>query len=198
MAALVDSIRGVIDREFGQTIATLSEDWRRQGQETNVGSFILEALRAAGGAQVAFVNSHGIRRDVPAGPLTRQELYEVLPFRNVVVTFQLTGRELRSALEHYVGKKPPVQMSGVTCTWEDRDGTVVLTDLRVAGAPVRDDDTIVCATSDYFLGEADRYLGLTVQRPVFLRTTVFEAVERAARAAGTISMAPIPVARRHR
>jgi hypothetical protein len=45
----------------------------------------------------------------------------------------------------------------------------------------------ICATSDFFAGQAKGYIGREIERPVFLRQTVFETVEQAARKAKVIS-----------
>lgn len=182
LSGMIDSIATEIDREYSEVIAHLAEDWRRSEEESNIGNFVLEAQRRAAGAQISFINTGGIRRDVPAGPLTKRQLYEVLPFRNIVATFQLSGRQLRDAVTHHLTKKPGIQMSGLTCRWRRTpDGGAEILDLRVDGRPVEESATYICAASDYFLGEAARYLGMTVDRPIMLRTTLFEAALAAAR-----------------
>jgi 2',3'-cyclic-nucleotide 2'-phosphodiesterase (5'-nucleotidase family) len=187
LSGIVDSTRTTIDREYSEVIAELKEDWRRGEGESNVANFVLEAQRAAAGAQISLINTAGIRRDVPAGPLTRRTLYEVLPFRNVLVTFQLSGAQVRDVMTYYLTKKPGIQMSGVTCRWrKTSDGGVELLELAVQGKSVDDATMYTCAASDYFIGEAARYIGMTIERPVFLRKTLFEVAQEAARQAKTI------------
>jgi 2',3'-cyclic-nucleotide 2'-phosphodiesterase (5'-nucleotidase family) len=187
VSGLVDSARTEIDREYSMVIAELNEDWRRAEGECNVGNFVLEAQREAAGADVAFMNTAGMRRDVPAGPLTKRELYEVLPFRNVLVTFQLSGRQLRDVMTYILAKKSGVQVGGLTCRWrKTADGGAQIEELKIQGRPVDDERSYACASNDYFVGEAPRYLGMTIDRPVFLRQTLFQVAEEAARSAKTI------------
>jgi 2',3'-cyclic-nucleotide 2'-phosphodiesterase (5'-nucleotidase family) len=182
LSGVVDSARTEIDREYSEVIAELKEDWRRGDGESNVANFVLEAQRAAAGAEVSFLNTAGLRRDVPAGPLTKRALYEVLPFRNVLVTFQLSGRQLREVMMYFLTKKPGIQMSGVTCRWRALPGGgVELLELNVQGKPVNDATTYPCAASDYFVGEAIRYLGMPLDRPVFFQKTLFDIALEAAR-----------------
>jgi 2',3'-cyclic-nucleotide 2'-phosphodiesterase (5'-nucleotidase family) len=179
---IVDSVRTEIDKEYGEVIAELKEDWRREEGESNIANFVLEAQRAAAGADVSFINTAGIRRDVPAGPLTKRALYEVLPFRNVLVTFQLSGSQIRDVMVYLLTKKPGIQLSGVTCRWRATPGGgAEILDLAIQGKPVDDARQYPCAASDYFIGEAARYIGMSIGHPVFLRKTLFDIALQAAR-----------------
>ena len=59
-------------------------------------------LHASKTSQIALQNSGGVRVPVPAGTLTMNSAYSVLPFSNVLVELSMTGAELRSALEDAV------------------------------------------------------------------------------------------------
>jgi 2',3'-cyclic-nucleotide 2'-phosphodiesterase (5'-nucleotidase family) len=66
-------------------------------QETNLGNFVTDVMRARMDADVALVNSGGIRTDrtVPAGPLTKRDVHALLPFTNVVMKIEMPGPLLR-------------------------------------------------------------------------------------------------------
>ncbi|MBN1615200.1 MAG: 5'-nucleotidase C-terminal domain-containing protein [Deltaproteobacteria bacterium] len=49
--------------------------------------------------RVAVQNAGGIRADIPAGEITAGTVYTVLPFGNTLVVMDLSGRELKAALE---------------------------------------------------------------------------------------------------
>jgi len=188
LSPFIDSLRTEIDKEYSEVIATLKEDWKRGNGETNIGNFITGAMAEAVGAEVGFTNTGGLRKDVSAGPLTRRELYEVLPFRNILVTFQLSCKDLRAVMMYYLNKNPGIQITGVTCQWRRPDGGgIEIVNLKVNGKSVDDNRMYICATSDFFAGQAKQYIGREIERPIFLRQTVFEAVEKAARQAKVIS-----------
>jgi 2',3'-cyclic-nucleotide 2'-phosphodiesterase (5'-nucleotidase family) len=70
--------------------------------EAAAGNLIADAWRAwFPGSQIAFINGGGIRGDTiyPAGNLTYQILYEILPYRDEIVEITMTGRDIRQALE---------------------------------------------------------------------------------------------------
>ena len=59
-------------------------------------------LHASKTSQIALQNSGGVRVAVPAGTLTMNSAYSVLPFSNVLVELSMTGAELQATLEDAV------------------------------------------------------------------------------------------------
>ncbi|MCT2559972.1 bifunctional metallophosphatase/5'-nucleotidase [Tsuneonella sp. YG55] len=82
-----------------------------------LGNLIADAQLAAtrgAGAQIAFMNPFGIRAphvlDPDAdGALTFAQLYQIQPFNNELVTFSLTGAELKAVLEQGFDDQAPLQ-----------------------------------------------------------------------------------------
>ena len=105
-------------------------------QECNLGDLITDAMRAETGAQIAITNGGGIRSNIPVGvdtpadpaldapqTVTLGDVLTVLPFGNLVSTFELTGADVVLALENGVsqaengaGRFP--QVSGIRFTWD--------------------------------------------------------------------------------
>lgn len=188
VSALVDSFRMEIDREFSEVIATLRGDWVRSTGQSAIGTFIAEAQRTGAGAEVGFMNDHGIRRDVLAGPLTKKTLFEILPFRNMLVTFQLTGAQLHDIMVYNIEHRPAIQIAGMSGTYKRRpDGRVDFLSIYVGDRALDLQHTYTCAASDFFVGEAKQYLGQEIPRSLFLRSTVFDVVLQALRTAGEIT-----------
>ena len=74
------------------------------GKETALGNVIADAMRQATKADVALIhgfNFRGMKKGV-GEPLTHLDILEALPFANTVVVVELTGAQLRAALEHGV------------------------------------------------------------------------------------------------
>jgi 5'-nucleotidase/UDP-sugar diphosphatase len=74
--------------------------------ETNLGKLIANGMRAATGADVAFINGGGIRDSIPAGDITKRQLFTVQPFGNLIWTTVVKGSEFKAILENSVGKLP--------------------------------------------------------------------------------------------
>jgi 5'-nucleotidase/UDP-sugar diphosphatase len=188
LSALVDSLQNEIDKKYSEVIAQLDGDWNREGNESNVGEFVVDAQREAARAQVGFTNAHGIRSNVSAGPLTKRELFEVLPFRNELVTFQLSGKQLKHVVVDALASDDPVVSSGIKATVKkNAAGAWEIVEMTIDGKPVDEDRMYVCAASDFFVGQAKKYIGVEVQQPIFLKHTIFQVVEDAARKAKVIS-----------
>jgi 5'-nucleotidase len=75
------------------------------------------------GVTIAFQNGGGLRASIDAGEVTMGEVLTVLPFQNTLSTFEVTGADLRAALENGVsqvedgaGRFP--QVAGMSFTWD--------------------------------------------------------------------------------
>lgn len=88
----------------------------------SMGRWIAGAIRAETGADVAVVNAHGLRQDLPRGPITQASVWSILPFDNRVVVVRLDGAALRDNLA----------IKGAVFAGAARreDGTLTLTDGR--------------------------------------------------------------------
>jgi 5'-nucleotidase len=76
-------------------------------QETNLGNLITDAMLnklRPDGAQIALLNSGGIRSSIPAGNISVSQVIEVMPFGNTIARLDLTGEQLKQALEHGVSQ----------------------------------------------------------------------------------------------
>lgn len=187
VTSLVDSMRQVIDKQYDEVVGRLPEDWSSQGARSPLALFVTEAQRTAASAQISFMNSHGVRKDLLAGPITRRDIFEVLPFRNVLVTFQLSGAQVKSVLRYYLEKHPAIVMTGVSARWSsDAGGEILLEDVRVGDTPIEEGSSYVCVASDFFVGEAEKYIGMPIDHAITSSTTLYSAVEQAIRREGTL------------
>jgi 5'-nucleotidase len=90
---------------------------RNYEAESPLGNVVADALREMEKADVALVNSGGLRSDLPAGELRYGRVFEVLPFDNTVATLTVTGEELkRLLLVAYGAKRGVYQQSGLQVT----------------------------------------------------------------------------------
>lgn len=94
--------------------------------ESNMGDLIGEAIlartKASAGAQIAIMNSGGIRATINAGDVAVKNVLEVLPFGNTLALVTLTGAQVLAALENGVsqvesnaGRFP--QVAGLRFLW---------------------------------------------------------------------------------
>jgi 5'-nucleotidase len=113
-----------LDTVVGRTAVTLdARESLTRREETPLGRFLAALLRDRAGAQVGLLNSGAIRgnRVIPAGPITKRDVRELLPFSNTVTLLEVTGAALRAALERSVDELPRptghfLQTAGVRMT----------------------------------------------------------------------------------
>ncbi len=67
-----------------------------------VAAAFLEQAKRFGGADIALQNGGGVRVDLAAGELTVGRIYTLLPFKNLLVRFTMTGAEIKATLEDAV------------------------------------------------------------------------------------------------
>lgn len=151
--------------------------------ECNLGNLITDALRAHTGAQIAITNGGGIRSSVPVGQdlpadlalatpyeVTLGDVLTVLPFGNLVATFELTGADVVAALENGVsavgtdtgtGRFP--QVSGLRFTFDaDAEPGSRITSVEVQAAdgsfaPIDLEATYSIVTNDFMRRGGDGY-----------------------------------------
>lgn len=167
----VKGYEGQLSRELDVEIATLLEplDTRTsqvRSTETAFGNLVADALRSATGAEIALTNGGGIRanRQYPSGHrLTRRDVLAELPFGNRTVVFDITGKDLKAALENGVsqveqraGRFP--QVSGLRFTYDPKlaAGSRVVS-VEVGGQPLDEGRTYRMASNDFMLKGGDGY-----------------------------------------
>jgi 2',3'-cyclic-nucleotide 2'-phosphodiesterase (5'-nucleotidase family) len=178
---MVDDYKAMVDKDYSEVLGQLEGDWKRDGKgESAIGNFVADATREAAGADIGVANSSGIRKDLSAGPIRKQDLFEISPFRNVLCTFTLTGKMVREIVQRHVNAladgRGSLQLSGITCTWKRENSTPVLMSVNVGGKPLKDDASYMCATNDFIINQADKYLGITPPRVTYTSTTMLQTL----------------------
>ncbi|MCG8347015.1 MAG: 5'-nucleotidase C-terminal domain-containing protein [Chloroflexales bacterium] len=139
-------------------------------QETNLGSLIADAMldkATPDGAQLAIMNGGGIRTSIPVGPITVGQVLEVLPFGNTLARVDLTGAQVKAALENGVsqvetraGRFP--QVAGMRFSFDP----TAAADNRVASITVASEDDLTpidpnatyrVVTNSFLLSGGDGY-----------------------------------------
>jgi 2',3'-cyclic-nucleotide 2'-phosphodiesterase/3'-nucleotidase len=154
---------------------------RARGTESTVGNLVSDAMRAAVGVDVAFQNSGGLRADLAEGVVTRGSIYEVMPFDNTIVTMELTGAELRRAIEDGLRTGRVHQVSGLRYAFDlGRPAMDRLTSLQGAdGAPFDSARTWTVAVNNFMADGGDESSTLARGRnKVDTQVLVRDALER--------------------
>ena len=109
-----------------------------------------------GRVDIAIVNMGGMRCEWPAGPITKGNVFELMPFDNQLVVLTLKGSDVIELCESFAryGGQGVAGMRVKTI-----DGK--LADVQIAGRPVDPSALYTVATSDYLAGGTDHMDALT-------------------------------------
>jgi 5'-nucleotidase/UDP-sugar diphosphatase len=192
LAEFADSFAVIIEGEYGKVIGQLKTDWKTASRsECNVGDWLTDAMRKRTGADVAFINSGGIRKNIMAGPITLKDIAEMLPFQNYVETFDCPGADLLTIVQENaraqgLGTHGILQVSGLSYTWRKQGNDVTVEKVMVGGKPLDENKTYKIASIDYVDGNSDLYYKIT---PVDVNDTgllLSDVIIDAVKKAGTI------------
>lgn len=93
--------------EVGSSDAVLVGDRATvRARQTALGNLVGRAMMARTRADLAVLNSGGVRDSLPAGKLTYKDLLKVHPFGNTITTVELSGAELMDYLDVVVRMTP--------------------------------------------------------------------------------------------
>ena len=140
--------------------------------ESALGGVIADAAVAATrdlGAQVGFMNSGGIRKDLESGEggvVSYGQAQAVLPFGNTLVVQDFTGLQLRTLLEQQWQRPEAADPSvlqpsrSLSYTWDDKrpkGSRIVPGSLKVDGVPVEDNKTYRVVANNFLAEGGDNF-----------------------------------------
>jgi 2',3'-cyclic-nucleotide 2'-phosphodiesterase (5'-nucleotidase family) len=131
-----------------------------------MGNTIVDAMRDEVGADFAFMNLGGVRSDIKSGPVTYRNVFDVMPFDNMVVSFKCSGEFLRRVIETRVegGRHGMIVSGGKVVYSKKQKNFERVTSLQIAGKPWDPKKIYTVATTD-FLMQGNAGLNLLVQVP---------------------------------
>jgi 5'-nucleotidase / UDP-sugar diphosphatase len=137
--------------------------------EAAIGNLIADAMRDMTKADVAIMNGGGIRADkeyAAGSDITRKDILSELPFGNVTILVEVTGKQLREALENGVskvedgaGRFPHVSGMKVEADATKPAGSRLVS-VMVGDRALDDAATYKLATNDFVLGGGDGFTSL--------------------------------------
>lgn len=152
--------REAVGKVFDVAIATSAAELRRNRDgESSLGDWMTDCLKAHAGADVAIQNAGGIRADLDKGPITLREIFNIMPFDNLVEKLTMDGDALFTVLDHGAGKsKGMIQVSGTTFGYDrDAEPGKRVVDVLVGGKPLDRAAKYKVATIDFLVKGGDGY-----------------------------------------
>lgn len=104
-------------------------------------------------ADMAILNSGGIRTDMPKGEIIKDDMLSMFPFHNRLVLVELPGTAFKAMFERVFARRPQ-PFAGVQLFYKDRKLQKVL----VGGEQIDPAKTYYLTTVDFLLGGGDRMM----------------------------------------
>jgi len=183
LAIKIKRFENDILKVYGDTLATLMTDFELSSRrESNVGSWVALIIKYATSSDFAIMNSGGIRKGVSAGPITKLDIKEMLPFENTLVTFEVTGEELLNLIKFNieVSRKTgneELQLSGLSYKYRINGDKSELLGAWVDGKEIVPEATYNGSSIDFVLfSQSENYFGFTIKNGVDSKILLTNAV----------------------
>lgn len=184
--------QAILGEVIGKTDKDYPYSWEEiRISEQEIGKLVAKAYLDETGAEIAFENAGGIRAGISAGDITYKDIISISPYGNVLVTKELTGKQVLAILNHsqklakecdavYTLQKQaqekgedPYQYS-----WPDNSGSVLqfggieietdenngIKSATVGGVPV-DENKVYTVAMNHYMAEDSEYPAL-VEAPL--------------------------------
>lgn len=183
-AAIATGVTAAQERRakpVGVTLAAAVE--RSHHAESPLGNLFADLiLEAAPGADVALMNGGGLREDLPAGDLAYGALFEAFPFDNLIATAHIEAGDFERLLADHLaqGEGGILSIAGMTVRARCKGDTLEVELVRTkSNEPVRDDERLLLAASDFMLLGGDSFWGPLSPPPIDIKSDLMrDALER--------------------
>lgn len=157
VAALIKPYADSVNKSMGSVLGTAGQELEKKQPEGPLGNFLADGMLAMAnqhyGTKVdaAFINFGGIRlTSIPAGPITRGKVFELLPFDNTIILQKVSGKVLQAFVNHIAGRGG-WPCAGITFQLKNK----MAININVGGAPLDEMATYTIANNDYIANGGD-------------------------------------------
>jgi 2',3'-cyclic-nucleotide 2'-phosphodiesterase (5'-nucleotidase family) len=146
-----------VNNSMNGVLGIVSVSLEKKQPECTLGNFMVDAFLVMAGEKyntpvdAAFVNYGGIRlNQLPAGPITRGKVFELMPFDNLLILQKLKGSQLQQFLD-LTAAKGGWPMAGIRMQIKDKKAVNVM----VGGKPLDPEKIYTTVNSDFVANGGD-------------------------------------------
>ncbi len=158
--------REQLEKEMNGVLAESTSPLEKGLPESKLGNFVsdacLEQAKKAYHSQdslpidFCFFNSGGLRKALPSGPLTKGDVYQLMPFENTLVVVYCSGADVEN-LVNFIASKGGGPVGGIRFSIKDGKAT----DITIGYRPFDKIKKYKVLTSDYLANGGDSFYFLT-------------------------------------
>lgn len=167
---------------IGFSDVEMPRDRDSKAPETLLGNFVVDLVLeyaqqnvASEQVQMCILNIGGLRNSLPKGPITKKNVFELMPFDNELVILDLSGKQVMQMVDYL--KEKPQPFSGFTINCNKQ-----LCEIYVANAIFDENKMYRIITSDFLADGGDlMYFLKTDKREnlnVKLRDVILQHIEK--------------------
>jgi 2',3'-cyclic-nucleotide 2'-phosphodiesterase (5'-nucleotidase family) len=144
-------LKAKMDEVIGETLVDLE---RGITGKPNLGDFLADWMRNVAGTDIAILNGGIMRAPILKGPITVGTVYTVLPFDNLLVKLEITGKQVVEALE--TGWSPQISGIRIKINLKNPPGSRVV-EVLVGGQPIDLNKVYTVVVSSFQATGGDAY-----------------------------------------
>jgi hypothetical protein len=154
MEALVAPFRNRMGEEIAQVIGEASVVLAKSIPEGTLGDFATDAMlwaarrASAGPVHMALTNNGGLRVPIPPGPITVGQMFELMPFENMLSVLTLTGTQVQELADALAARRGE-PIAGFSFRIVASEKGRVARDILVGGSPLDPEAEYRLVTNDY-------------------------------------------------
>lgn len=189
-AAVVEHMISGIQGDLLKVIGSLKKDWfSSYKMESNLGQWQADAMRKRFATDISVLNAGGIRKSLPKGEITVNDMWEINPFGNTVVVIKLTGKAVKQMfknnLQTYVkemdelGSSDLSIVSGMKIEYDSKkvlagDDNFIVSIKTADGSEIDDSKIYTISTNNYLGGQFKKYYGDVGEEIILEDTNVID------------------------
>jgi 2',3'-cyclic-nucleotide 2'-phosphodiesterase (5'-nucleotidase family) len=182
LEALIAPYRREMNKLMEEVIGFAAMDLKKGRPEAPLNNYVSDLILKRANREypqpvhAAVTNVSGLRREIPRGPITVGEIYEVYPFDNELVVLKMSGSQIRE-LAQQIGEKGGECIAGLKIEFQDK----ILSNILINQKKINLDTTYFVVTHDYLSSPGREDLGILGRVPgealgVFVREAIIDEI----------------------
>ncbi len=156
IAASIEPYKEKLNQALDSIVGYSAQELQKQTVESGLGNFVTDIIREAAQDSVdvpvdlGVVTIGGLRMALPAGPIRLGDIYEVMPFENIIMVLRLTGEQTQELFEFAAEQKIVAIANSKMVVQDDKPVSILIN-----GEPFDITKSYTVATSDYLASGGD-------------------------------------------
>jgi len=194
--AKIDAYEVELGPILNEKLGVAGAEFSHEGDNVTVlGQWATKVMAEAADVQIGLQNGGGLRRSMYAGDITMGDMYEIMPYDNLMISFDLPGADLKKAVDHGI-LNPDIRDGSFyglmveydpNAEFENRVVSVKLAD----GTEIEDDKLYSCVANDFMFFGGDKYDFSNAENIVETYVPIRDVFVNAIKDGGTLLPEPV-------